>query len=73
MKCHEYEGYAHFQTECATYLKWKKKGLTIILSDEDTFLDSECESYGWALISGAVEEISEQNSVDILQDQQYLR
>ncbi|MCI92143.1 gag-protease polyprotein, partial [Trifolium medium] len=33
--CHECEGYGHIRTECATYLKKQKKGLTVTWSDED--------------------------------------
>ncbi|MCI55815.1 gag-pol polyprotein, partial [Trifolium medium] len=38
---HECEGYGHIRTECATYLKKQKKGLTVTWSDED---ESEEES-----------------------------
>ncbi|MCI40552.1 gag-protease polyprotein, partial [Trifolium medium] len=29
VQCHECEGYGHIRTECATYLKKQKKGLTV--------------------------------------------
>ena len=50
VRCHECEGYRHFQAECPTYLKKKKKILNITLSDEDTLSDSWCEDYGRSLI-----------------------
>ncbi|KAK2358620.1 gag-protease polyprotein [Trifolium repens] len=40
VQCHECEGYGHFRSECATYLKKQKKGLSVSWSDED---DSENE------------------------------
>ncbi|CAJ2633234.1 uncharacterized protein LOC123890825 [Trifolium pratense] len=41
VQCHECEGYGHIRTECATYLKKQKKGLSVSWSDED---DSEGEA-----------------------------
>ncbi|PNX86516.1 gag-protease polyprotein, partial [Trifolium pratense] len=35
VQCHECEGYGHIRTECATFLKKQKKGLTVSWSDED--------------------------------------
>ncbi|MCI21247.1 gag-protease polyprotein, partial [Trifolium medium] len=35
VQCHECESYGHIRTECATYLKKQKKGLTVTWSDED--------------------------------------
>ncbi|MCI26438.1 gag-protease polyprotein, partial [Trifolium medium] len=35
IQCHECEGYGHIRTECATYLKKQKKGLTVTWSDVD--------------------------------------
>lgn len=57
VKCHECEEYRYFQAECATFLKRKKKSLTITLSDEETTSDSDSESYGRALISCEVKEV----------------
>ena len=34
IKCHECEGFGHIQSECATYLKCKKKSLVATLLDE---------------------------------------
>ncbi|KAK2417316.1 putative mitochondrial protein [Trifolium repens] len=42
VQCHECEGYGHIRTECGTYQKRQKKGLTVSWSDEDT--DEEGES-----------------------------
>ncbi|CAJ2638184.1 unnamed protein product [Trifolium pratense] len=36
VQCHECEGYGHIITECATFLKKQKKGLTVSWSDEDS-------------------------------------
>ncbi|CAJ2661891.1 unnamed protein product [Trifolium pratense] len=36
VQCHECEGYGHIRTECATFLKKQKKGLTVSWSDEDS-------------------------------------
>ncbi|MCI22700.1 gag-protease polyprotein, partial [Trifolium medium] len=35
VQCHECEGYGHIRTECATYLKKRKKSLTVSWSDEE--------------------------------------
>ncbi|KAK2388682.1 gag-protease polyprotein [Trifolium repens] len=37
VQCHECEGYGHNRSECATYLKKQKKGLSVYWSDEDDF------------------------------------
>ncbi|WJX55219.1 hypothetical protein P8452_41015 [Trifolium repens] len=42
VQCHECEGYGHIRSECGTYQKRQKKGLTVSWSDEDT--DGESES-----------------------------
>ncbi|KAA0062616.1 gag-pol polyprotein [Cucumis melo var. makuwa] len=39
VRCHECEGYRHFQAEYPTYLKTKKKSVNITLLDEDTLSD----------------------------------
>ncbi|KAK2374328.1 hypothetical protein QL285_075300 [Trifolium repens] len=36
VQCHECEGYGHIRSECGTYQKRQKKGLTVSWSDEDT-------------------------------------
>jgi hypothetical protein len=41
VQCHECEGFGHIRTECGTYLKRQKKGLTVSWSDEDSDTDSE--------------------------------
>ena len=40
VQCYECEGYGHVRSECATYLKRQKKGLSVSWSDEE---DSEGE------------------------------
>ncbi|WJX56803.1 hypothetical protein P8452_42426 [Trifolium repens] len=35
VQCHECEGYGHMRSECATYLRKQKKGLSVSWSDED--------------------------------------
>jgi hypothetical protein len=35
VQCNECEGFGHIRSECATYLKKQKKGLSIYWSDED--------------------------------------
>ncbi|KAK2435400.1 gag-protease polyprotein [Trifolium repens] len=40
VQCRECEGYGHYRSECPTYLKKQKKGLSVSWSDED---DSENE------------------------------
>ncbi|TYJ98064.1 gag-proteinase polyprotein [Cucumis melo var. makuwa] len=59
VRCHECEGYRHFQAEYPTYLKIKKKSVNITLLDEDTLSDSECEDYGRALNNCEAEGSSE--------------
>ncbi|TYK07190.1 gag-pol polyprotein [Cucumis melo var. makuwa] len=51
IRCHECEGFGHIQTECATYLKRKKKGMVATLSDEEDYSESDDEDLGMALIS----------------------
>lgn len=65
VKCYECEEYGYFQAECATFLKRKKKSLTITLSDEETTSDSDSESYGRALISCEVKEVLEKVDINI--------
>jgi len=35
VQCHEFEGYGHIRTKCATFLKKQKKSLTVSWSDDD--------------------------------------
>jgi hypothetical protein len=35
VQCHECEGYGHIRSECATYLKKQKTGLSVTWSDKD--------------------------------------
>ncbi|KAK2456170.1 gag-protease polyprotein [Trifolium repens] len=35
IQCRECEGYGHYRSECSTYLKRQKKGLSVSWSDED--------------------------------------
>ncbi|XP_050945193.1 uncharacterized protein LOC127150728 [Cucumis melo] len=51
IRCHECEGFGHIQSECATYLKHKKKSLVATLSDEEDYSESDDEEVGMALIS----------------------
>ncbi|KAA0059760.1 gag-pol polyprotein [Cucumis melo var. makuwa] len=48
---HECEGFGHIQSECATYLKCKKKGLVATFSNEEDYSESDDEEIGMALIS----------------------
>ncbi|WJX28187.1 beta-glucosidase [Trifolium repens] len=43
VQCNECEGYGHIRSECTTYLKKQKKGLSVSWSDEDDF-ENEMES-----------------------------
>lgn len=52
---HEYEGFGHYQAECATYLKRKKKRV-VTLSDEELSSDSDYENFGRAFVSCIIEE-----------------
>ncbi|CAJ2658356.1 unnamed protein product [Trifolium pratense] len=36
VQCHECEGFGHIRSECGTFLKKQKKGLTVTWSDEDS-------------------------------------
>ena len=42
LKCYECDGFGHYQSKCATYLKRMKKGFYITLSDDDSSPDSDC-------------------------------
>ncbi|PNX85016.1 gag-protease polyprotein [Trifolium pratense] len=42
VQCHECEGYGHIRTECATFLKKQKKGLTVSWSDD--YSEGEAET-----------------------------
>lgn len=35
MKCYEYEGFGHIKTECHTFIKKQKKGLSITWPESD--------------------------------------
>ncbi|TYK13508.1 envelope-like protein [Cucumis melo var. makuwa] len=47
----KYRGFGHYQAECTTYLKRKKKGFIVNVSDKETSSDNDCENFGRALIS----------------------
>ena len=51
VQCNEYEGYGHIRSECTTYLKKQKKGLSVYWSDGDDFED-ELESKASNHVSG---------------------
>ncbi|KAA0054114.1 gag-pol polyprotein [Cucumis melo var. makuwa] len=65
IRCHEFEGFVHIQTECSTYLKRKKKSLVVTLSDDDDYSESDEEEVRRALISisttkeGAMENVND--------------
>jgi hypothetical protein len=50
VQCHECEGYGHIRSECGTFLKRQKKGLTVSWSDEDES-DKESENVAANLVS----------------------
>ncbi|KAK2391549.1 gag-protease polyprotein [Trifolium repens] len=49
VQCHECEGYGHIRSECGTYQKRQKKGLTVSWSEEDTDEESESARHVTAL------------------------
>ncbi|KAA0066272.1 gag-pol polyprotein [Cucumis melo var. makuwa] len=51
IRCHECEEFGHIQSECATYLKCKKKGLVATFSNEEDYSKSDDEEVGMTLIS----------------------
>ncbi|KAA0039010.1 uncharacterized protein E6C27_scaffold84G00970 [Cucumis melo var. makuwa] len=51
IRCHECEEFGHIQSECATYLKRKKKSLIAMFSDEENYCESNDEEVGMTLIS----------------------
>ncbi|KAK2379434.1 putative mitochondrial protein [Trifolium repens] len=54
VQCHECEGYGHIRSECGTYQKRQKKGLTVSWSDEDTDEESESARHATALTGTCV-------------------
>ncbi|KAK2428549.1 putative mitochondrial protein [Trifolium repens] len=54
VQCHECEGYGHIRSECGTYQKRQKKGLTVSWSDEDTDEDNESARHVTALTGTCV-------------------
>ncbi|WJX25125.1 hypothetical protein P8452_14197 [Trifolium repens] len=54
VQCHECEGYGHIRSECGTYQKRQKKGLTV-WSDEDTDEESESARHVTALTGTCVD------------------
>ncbi|TYK01584.1 putative envelope-like protein [Cucumis melo var. makuwa] len=48
-------GFGHYQAECATSLKRKKKAFVTTLSDDESSSDSDCEIFGRALVSSLTE------------------
>ncbi|TYJ96229.1 gag-pol polyprotein [Cucumis melo var. makuwa] len=65
IRCHECEGFGHIQSECATYLKHKKKSLVATLSDEEDYSESDDEEVGMALISIATMNEEESHTNDL--------
>ncbi|KAK2373607.1 putative mitochondrial protein [Trifolium repens] len=55
VQCHECEGYGHIRSECGTYQKRQKKGLTVSWSDEDTDEEGESARHVTALTGTCVE------------------
>lgn len=55
IRCHECESFKHYQAECATCLKRKKKSLTVTLSNDEAASDSDSEELGRALINIIIE------------------
>jgi hypothetical protein len=55
VQCHECEGYGHIRSECGTYQKRQKKGLTVSWSDEDTDEENESARHATALTGTCVE------------------
>ncbi|KAK2388640.1 putative mitochondrial protein [Trifolium repens] len=55
VQCHECEGYGHIRSECGTYQKRQKKGLTVSWSDEDTDEEGESARHVIALTGTCVE------------------
>ncbi|CAJ2661894.1 unnamed protein product [Trifolium pratense] len=49
VQCHECEGYGHIRTECATFLKKQKMGLTVSWSDEDSEGEADTAKFIHAL------------------------
>ncbi|KAK2450596.1 gag-protease polyprotein [Trifolium repens] len=54
VQCHECEGYGHIRSECGTYQKRQKKGLTVSWSDEDTDEESESARHATTLTGTCV-------------------
>lgn len=57
IRCHECEGFGHFQAECPTFHKKKKKSLIVTLSDDEMTSNSDTEEFGRALISISTEKV----------------
>ncbi|KAK2442880.1 putative mitochondrial protein [Trifolium repens] len=55
VQCHECEGYGHIRSECGTYQKRQKKGLTVSWSDEDTDEEGESARHVTALTGTCVD------------------
>ncbi|KAK2401665.1 putative mitochondrial protein [Trifolium repens] len=55
VQCHECEGYGHIRSECGTYQKRQKNGLTVSWSDEDTDEEGESARHVTALTGTCVE------------------
>ncbi|KAK2421364.1 gag-protease polyprotein [Trifolium repens] len=54
VQCHECEGYGHIRSECGTYQKRQKKGLTVSWSDEDSEEENESARHVTALAGTCV-------------------
>ena len=54
VQCPECEGYGHIRSECGTYQKRQKKGLTVSWSDEDTDEENESARHVTALTGTCV-------------------
>ncbi|KAK2380438.1 gag-protease polyprotein [Trifolium repens] len=65
VQCHECEGYGHIRSECGTYQKRQKKGLTVSWSDEDSEEENESARHVTALTGTCVSDCDSDEDGDV--------
>ncbi|KAK2448482.1 gag-protease polyprotein [Trifolium repens] len=65
VQCHECEGYGHIRSECGTYQKRQKKGLTVSWSDENFEEENESARHVTALAGTCVSDCDSDEDGDV--------
>jgi hypothetical protein len=69
VQCHECEGYGHIRSECGTYQKRQKKGLTVSWSDEESEEEHESAKHVTALTGVCITDSNTDEDGDVAYDE----